>query len=283
MAEIVVQFAGTVYENGYGQIAKKVMRDKSIHAVAKAIYAYLVSYAGSKDNSFPSVQLMMDDLGIRTEGTFYKYRKQLEDAGYITITQEHGEGGKWLNNIYHIETVPVPKAERNAPYSKNQSTVKTTNRTLKNGVRKKPSTVKQRTNNNSSSISTALNKNIKKQQQETPAVVGIEISNGLEQIGVKVSTKELKNWLRKHGEKYVLKKIAVVRGMIDAGEEVKTPLKTLRAAIKGTLREEWYNSSTDEVKTQNKGNSERLERVVPAVQAGKYERFYKVYGKTAQR
>ena len=31
MAEIVVQFEGTVYENGYGQIAKKVMRDKSIH------------------------------------------------------------------------------------------------------------------------------------------------------------------------------------------------------------------------------------------------------------
>ena len=117
------------------------------------------------------------------------------------------------------------------------------------------------------------------------AVLGVDARclNGLEQIGVKVSTKELKNWLREHGEKYVLKKIAVVRGMIDAGEEVKTPLKTLRAAIKGTLREEWYNSSTDEVKTQNKGNSERLERVVPAVQAGKYERFYKVYGKTAQR
>lgn len=31
------------------------------------------------------------------------------------------------------------------------------------------------------------------------------------------------------------------RGMIDAGEEFKTPLKTLRAAIKGTLKEEWLN------------------------------------------
>ena len=184
MAEIVVQFAGTVYENGYGQIAKKVMRDKSIHAVAKAIYAYLVSYAGSKDNSFPSVQLMMDELGIRTEGTFYKYRKQLEEAGYITITQDQGEGGKWLNNVYHIKTVPVPKVERKEPYSKKQSTVKVTHRTLKNGVRKKPSTVNQGTNNNRSLITTSFNKNNQIQQQERPTesvevqkpVVGVDIS-----------------------------------------------------------------------------------------------------------
>ncbi len=284
MAEIVVQFEGTVYENGYGQIAKKVMRDKSIHAVAKAIYAYLVSYAGSKDNSFPSVQLMMDELGIRTEGTFYKYRKQLEEAGYITITQDQGEGGKWLNNVYHIKTVPVPKVERKEPYSKKQSTVKEKNRTLKNGVRKKPSTVNQGTNNNRSLIKTSFNKNNQIQQQETPTesveeqkpvVVDIEfsISESLKQIDVKVSNQELTKWISKHGVAYVLEKIEVVKGMTSTA-----PLRTLRAAIKDNWKVNYENSN----KNDSKCNSERLERVVPAAQAGKYERFYQVYGKTAQ-
>ena len=284
MSEIVVQFKGTVYENGYGQIAKKVMRDKSIHAVAKAIYAYLVSYAGSKDNSFPSVQLMMDELGIRTDGTFYKYRKQLEDAGYITVTQDQGEGGKWLNNVYHIETVPVPKAERKEPYSKKQSTVKVTNRTLKNGVRKKPSAVNQGTNNNRSLITTSFNKNNQIQQQESPTetgaqqkpvVVDIEflISESLEQIDVKVSDQELTKWINKYGATYVLEKIEVVKGMTTTA-----PLRTLRAAIKDNWKVNYDNSN----KNDSKSNSERLERVVPAAQVGKYERFYQVYGKTAQ-
>ena len=67
MADIVIQFRGTIYENGYGQIAQKVMRDKSLHAMSKAIYAYLVSFAGQTRTAFPSVELMLDELGMSEE------------------------------------------------------------------------------------------------------------------------------------------------------------------------------------------------------------------------
>lgn len=278
MAEIVVQFEGTVYENGYGQIAKKVMRDKSIHAVSKAIYAYLVSYAGSKDNSFPSVQLMMDELGIKSEDTFYKYRNQLIKAGYITVHKEREEG-RFDNNVYKIATVPVPailtegekspypKKSGTVPYPKFSSTVKS-------------STTKLGANNNSLLITTDSNKNNQKQQHENPTktveqksvVVGIEfsISEGLEQIGVMVSEQELQKWISKYGAIYVLEKIEVVKGMTTTA-----PLRTLRAAI----RDNWIVNVGASTKNNSKGISERLERVVPAVQPGKYERFYQVYGK----
>ena len=266
MAEIVVQFEGTVYENGYGQIAKKVMRDKSIHAVSKAIYAYLVSYAGSKDNSFPSVQLMMDELGIKSEDTFYKYRNQLIKAGYITVHKEREEG-RFDNNVYKIATVPVPailtEGEK-SPYPKKSGTVP---------YPKFSSTVK------SSTTKLGANKNNQKQQHENPTktveqksvVVGIEfsISEGLEQIGVMVSEQELQKWISKYGAIYVLEKIEVVKGMTTTA-----PLRTLRAAI----RDNWIVNVGASTKNNSKGISERLERVVPAVQPGKYERFYRVYG-----
>ena len=38
---------GTIYENGYGLIAQKVMRDKDLSPVAKSIYAYICSFAGA--------------------------------------------------------------------------------------------------------------------------------------------------------------------------------------------------------------------------------------------
>ena len=133
VADIVVQFRGTVYENGYGQIAQKVMRDKSIHAVAKAIYAYLVSFAGQDGSAFPSVELMMDELGIKSDDTFYKYRKQLIEAGYISIEQQQRIKGQFYNNVYIIEIVPSPKKSGTVlPHPKLSSTEKSS--TIKSGT-----------------------------------------------------------------------------------------------------------------------------------------------------
>ena len=274
MAEIVVQFEGTVYENGYGQIAKKVMRDKSIHAVAKAIYAYLVSYAGSKDNSFPSVQLMMDELGIRTEGTFYKYRKQLEEAGYITITQDQGEGGKWLNNVYHIETVPVPKVERKEPYSVFQSTVKVTNRTLKNGVRKKPSAVNQGTNNNSSLIKTESN--ICVCIDDENARIMKTAQEALEIQPEEFGKNEIHEWRKKYGEAHVLAQIEII-----AVQGSSNPIRSLREAVQRPWKTPKANIPAQSKKQRTSQNT-KPERIVPAVQSGKYERFYQVYGNQTQ-
>ena len=89
-----------IMSKGYGVVAKLVMRDKEIDAEAKAIYAYLCSFAGDKDYAFPSVSLMCDELGF-SERRFYKYRKQLLEKDYIYIEKKRN-GNKWENNIYHL-------------------------------------------------------------------------------------------------------------------------------------------------------------------------------------
>lgn len=121
--DLVIQFRGTVYENGYGQIAKKVMRDKRLHTTAKAIYAYLCSFAGGgveEDKyAFPSVALMMDELNIKSEDTFYKHRKQLIDFGYLSMEQKRDSKGQFIRNLYIIESVPHPKNQStDEPYPK---------------------------------------------------------------------------------------------------------------------------------------------------------------------
>src|SRR5690625_6255981 len=75
---------------GYGTIHKKVMKDKDLSIEAKAIYAYLQSYAGAGDTAYPSVSLMSKDLNI-SERRFYNHRKTLIDKGYILIKQTRND------------------------------------------------------------------------------------------------------------------------------------------------------------------------------------------------
>lgn len=126
---VKMNYKGTVYEKGYGQVSRMVMLDRTIHATAKALYAYLCSYAGSDISedryAWPSVKTIMDDLGIKSEDTFQKYRKQLVDAGYMTIEQERDSDGTFKRNVYVIELI----VQKKDPTPKKSGTV---NRPLKN-------------------------------------------------------------------------------------------------------------------------------------------------------
>lgn len=68
--------------NEYGFVNKEIMKDPNISAEAKTIYAYLSSYAGNKDTSFPSVSLTCYELNM-SKNRFYKHRKYLIDKGII--------------------------------------------------------------------------------------------------------------------------------------------------------------------------------------------------------
>lgn len=101
-----------IMSQGYGFSPKAVMRDTRLTIEAKAIYAYMSSFAGAGLNSFPSVKLQLSELCI-SEKRYYKHRKLLEDLGYITIKQTRTklESGKVVNdkNIYTLEQFPTPK------------------------------------------------------------------------------------------------------------------------------------------------------------------------------
>ncbi|GAB4074577.1 hypothetical protein GCM10028778_20800 [Barrientosiimonas marina] len=130
--DAVVMFEGTIYENGYGWVAQKVMRDSKISIQAKAIYSYICSLAGNPTDidgrkAFPSISLMKYELGIKSQDTFYKYMNQLKDKGYLKIEHEKDDKGKFERNIYKVIAVPNPpekndqKAKKD-PYPKNWTT-----------------------------------------------------------------------------------------------------------------------------------------------------------------
>jgi hypothetical protein len=126
--DMVIQFRGTIYEKGYGQVAQLVMRDKTLKPTAKAIYAYLCSFAwGGVDSdrkAFPTVKQQCYELGI-TKDTYYKHRSALEERGYITIESVYGGNGKFRNNLYYIESTPCPKnVEMEPPCPKKSDTRK---------------------------------------------------------------------------------------------------------------------------------------------------------------
>ena len=104
MSEDKIKLQGIMSE-GYGIIPKKVMKDEDLTIDAKAIYAFMASFAGAGNTSFPSVKFITDKLGISRQ-RFNKHRKLLEDKGYITIKKERKSDGSWENNVYTLETLP---------------------------------------------------------------------------------------------------------------------------------------------------------------------------------
>lgn len=96
--------AGGIFSEGYGFAPKVLMRDSRLTVEAKSIYCYISSFAGAGMRSFPSVELMVKELGI-SRARFYKHRKQLIDIGYVSIEQMKGEDKKFQKNIYVLNAV----------------------------------------------------------------------------------------------------------------------------------------------------------------------------------
>ncbi len=160
--DMLQQFKGTVLENGYGLIGKKVMRDKKLHYCAKSIYCYLLTYGNS---AFPSRELICTDLNI-TKDTFTKHLSALKELGYITVTQIK-EKGQFKHNLYVIESVPVP-------CPKKQDTAKTP--CPNSSDTKKPDTKIYDTNSTNLN-STSLNNTTTTKDEETVVVASLEIEN----------------------------------------------------------------------------------------------------------
>ena len=108
-------------DTGYGLIPKRIMRDKNLTIQAKAIYSYLASFAGNTGRAFPSVSLMLGELGISRD-TFYRYRNELEEAGAIEVVKERTEG-QFARNIYFLHNAINPPCPKSS-YTVNSTTVK---------------------------------------------------------------------------------------------------------------------------------------------------------------
>ncbi|MFX4300663.1 helix-turn-helix domain-containing protein [Alicyclobacillus tolerans] len=248
MGDIVVQFRGTIYEKGYGQISQKVMRDKSIHGMAKAIYAYMVSFAGQEGSAFPSVQLMMEELGIKSEDTFYKYRKQLVDAGYITIEQQQRINGRFYNNVYVIELVPTPKNIEKEPYPKKSGTApypKFSSTTKSNSIKMgntnnrslQKSFLNNYQNNNNKSV-------VVKEYQLEPVIEQIESFLG---VSIKSLLPQIKNWIDQYGVDTLIEKARYV-------SFYQSKWKNIIGTYKTAVEQNWDISFSEIAATSEKKN-----------------------------
>lgn len=85
---------------GYGKIYKAVMRNRQLPLLAKTIYSYLCTYAGSGCQAYPKRDKIVRDLRINKD-TYTKHLNILVSGGYIA--KERTAAG----NIYTIlQTVP---------------------------------------------------------------------------------------------------------------------------------------------------------------------------------
>jgi len=229
MSDKIKQFQGTIMEQGYGIVAKMVMKDTNLSVTAKAIYAYLATYG---DGSFPSRNLITHDLGI-TKDTYSKHLNQLLDIGYITIEQVKNSGGQFAHNVYYINQILSP-----SPRHKIYDTVESSLPCHKKPDTVKPDTVNYDTNNTSSNNTNSNNTTTKKKTVAAP-VDKIEMNEhkskliaSMKSIGISEKTtlaifKKYKNDLVRIENQYRL-----LKNKIDSGKEILDVNAYLVAAVK---------------------------------------------------
>lgn len=155
-----------VLSKGYGIVPKLVMKDKDLTAEAKAIYAYLASYAGGGETAFPSVSLICEDLGFG-KNRFYTHRKNLIEKGYIKVERKRKEKG-FSNNIYTlVQTVCIQNKDIRNESSQNACIQ---NEDIGNEDMQNEDTNNNRSNNNSIN-NNSINNNNHNQEKKEPVVV----------------------------------------------------------------------------------------------------------------
>lgn len=108
---------GDIYAEGFGLVASLVMRDKSISSMAKALYAYLMTFSNRSGAAWPSTNLILEEMSL-SKNSFYKYRSELRDAGFLDWTTFGREGGG-RRTVYRI--FKIRKKEKSFPQTPGQS------------------------------------------------------------------------------------------------------------------------------------------------------------------
>jgi hypothetical protein len=89
--------ADLVSLHGFTQVPNFILTNKDLSVGAKLYYAMLLKYAREKDYCFPGQQTLATDMGS-SERSVRTYQKELEDAGFLEVTQR-GLGRTSLYNL----------------------------------------------------------------------------------------------------------------------------------------------------------------------------------------
>ena len=107
-------------KQGFTQLPRYVLKDKTLSFGARLTYAVLLSYAWQEDSCFPGQERMANDLGT-TDRSIRTFLTELKQHGYIDWKQQ----GLGKPNIYYIldyqplqlrtDRKPASGPERNHP------------------------------------------------------------------------------------------------------------------------------------------------------------------------
>ena len=87
-----------VTRHGFTQVPNFILSNKKLSVGAKLYYAMLLKYAREKDYCFPGQQTLAEDIGA-SERSVRTYQKELEDAGFIEVTQR----GLGKTSVYKLD------------------------------------------------------------------------------------------------------------------------------------------------------------------------------------
>lgn len=96
-----------IMAQGYGQVPKMLVLDKSLPLESKALYGYLACHTGNgRNTAFPSIDTITFDMAMN-RATVRKYMSQLVDTGYITVRQQNNSDTRGFSrNEYTLLIFP---------------------------------------------------------------------------------------------------------------------------------------------------------------------------------
>lgn len=118
----------SINERGFGNVPTRVMDDVRLSIGARCLYSLLASHAGSQHEAWPGVKRIIATLGC-SENSFYKYRQELSDLGYLTIETRNTRYGR--RTVYVLEQI-VPYVSIDDDDGKGFSTIPSSEPYLKN-------------------------------------------------------------------------------------------------------------------------------------------------------
>jgi DNA-binding MarR family transcriptional regulator len=101
---ILLEGFDPVSAGGFTQIPNHLLNTKDLSAVAKLVYAKLLSYAWHNNLVFPGQETMGEDIGL-SKSTVNRGIQELEEKGWLTI-QRRGQG---KTNLYVLTHTVKPK------------------------------------------------------------------------------------------------------------------------------------------------------------------------------
>jgi DNA-binding MarR family transcriptional regulator len=101
---ILLEGFDPVSAGGFTQVPNHLLNSKDLSAVAKLVYAKLLSYAWNNNHVFPGQETMAEDIGS-SKSTVNRGIQELEDKGWLAI-QRRGQG---KTNVYVLSHTVKPK------------------------------------------------------------------------------------------------------------------------------------------------------------------------------